>query len=75
MFFKRGHHNKSDIYYISQSLFYLPKNTFRNDSSTIVLFEKTLRDVILLFHDIAGLDMILEDWKQFCPKAWENDFD
>ena len=34
-------------------------------------FEQTLRHIILLFHDIAGLDINLEEWKQLCRKAWK----
>ena len=75
LFFTRGRHNNIDIYYISQSYFHLPKNTIRNNSNIIILFKQTLRYIILLFHDIAGLDMNLEEWKQLCRKAWENDYD
>ena len=75
LFFTRGRHNNIDIYYISQSYFHLPKNTIRNNSNIIILFKQTLRDIILLFHDIAGLDMNLEEWKQLCRKAWEIDYD
>ena len=28
-----------------------------------------------MFHDIGGLDMNLEEWKQLCRKAWGNDYD
>ena len=75
LFFTRGRHKNIDIYYISQNYFHLPKNTIRNISNIIILFKQTLRDIILLFHDIAGLDMNLEEWKQLCRKAWENDYD
>ena len=75
LFFTRGRPNKIDLYYISQSYFHPRKNTIRNNSKTFILFQPTLRDIILLFHDIAGLDMTLEEWKQFCRKAWENDYD
>ena len=75
LFFTRGRHNNIDIYNISQSYFHLPKNSIRNNSNMIILFKQTLRDIILLFHDIAGLDMNLEERKQLCRKAWENDFD
>ena len=75
LFFTRGRHKNIDIYYISQSYFHLPKNTIRNNSNIIILFKQTLRDIILLFHDIAGLDMNLDEWKQLCRKAWENDYD
>ena len=74
LFFTRGRHNDIDIYYISQNDFHLPKNTIRNISKKIVFFKQTLGDIILLFHDIAGLDMKLEEWKQLCRKAWENDY-
>ena len=74
-FFTRGRHNNIHIYYISQSYFHLPKNTIRNNSNINILFKQTLRDIILLFHDIAGLDMNLEEWKQLCRKAWENEYD
>ena len=75
LFFTRGRHNAIDIYYISQSYFHLPKNIFHNIFYIIILFQQTLRDIILLFHDIAGLDMNLEQWKKFCRKAWENHYD
>ena len=54
LFFNRGRHSKFDVYYISQSYFHLPKNTIRNNSNIILLFTQTLRDLILLFHDIAA---------------------
>ena len=64
LFSTRGRHSKIDIYYICQSYFHLPKNTFRNNSNIIILFKQTLRDIILLFHNIAGLDMNLEERKK-----------
>ena len=73
LFFTRGRHDNIDMYYISQSYFHLPKITILNNSNIIILFKQTLRDIILLFHDIAGLDMNLEEWKELCRKAWEND--
>ena len=46
-----------------------------DNSNIIFLAKQTLRDMILLIHDIAGLDMSLPKWKQLCRKAWENDYD
>ena len=63
LIFTRGRHSNIDIYYISQSYFYLSKITFRNISKRNILFQPNLRDIILLFFDIAGLDMTLEEWK------------
>ena len=73
--FTRGRHNNIDIDYISRSSFHLPKNTIRNNSNISILFKQTLKDIILLFHDIAGLDKNLEEWKQLCRKAREKDYD
>ena len=75
LFFTRGRHNNNDIYYKSQNYFHFPQNTIRNNSKITILFKQTLRDIKLLFHDIAGLDMNLEEWKQLCRKAWETDYD
>ena len=75
LFFTRCRHQNIDIYYISQSPFRLPKNTFFNNSNINILFKQTLRGIVLLFHDIARLDIILEEWKQLCRKNWENDYD
>ena len=75
LFFARGRHYNIDVYYLSQNYFNLPKNTLRNNSNIVVLFRQTLRGIILLFHDIPGLNMKLEEWKQLCRKTWENDFE
>ena len=65
LFFTRGRHQNIDIYYISESYFHLPKFTIRFNSNIIFLFKQTLRFIILLFHDIAGLDMNLENGNSF----------
>ena len=75
LFFTRGCHNIIDIYYISQSYFHLPKNTILIKSNIIISFKQTPNDIILLFHDIAGLDMNLEEWKWLCRETWEKDYD
>ena len=37
-----------------------------------LFFKQTLRDIILLFHDMARLDMNLEERSRLCRKAWET---
>ena len=68
-FYARGRHNTIDLYYISHSYFHFPENTIHNISNIISLFKRTLRDIVLSFHDIAGLDMNLEEWKKLCRRA------
>ena len=74
LFFTRGRHNIINVYYISQSYFHIPKNSIRKKSNKIILFKQTLREIILLFHDMVGLDLNLEEWTPLCCKAWENDY-
>ena len=54
---------------------HLPRKTVPNNSIIIILSKQTLIDIILLFHDIAGLDVKLEEWKELCRNAWGNDYD
>ena len=75
LFSTRGGHKNIIIYYISESYLHLPKSTFRNNSNIIILFKQTLRDITLLFHDVAGLDMNLEEWKRLCRQARKKDYD
>ena len=64
------------IYTTSLKFFFISqKNTIRKISNLNILFKQSLRDIILLFHDIRVMDMNLEEWKQLCPKAWETDYD
>ena len=72
LFFTRRGHNNSDIYYISQCYVFLPKNKIRKDSNIIILFLQTRGDIILIFHDLAGLNMNREKWKQLCHNALGN---
>ena len=60
-FLTRGRHSKIDIYFITHSCFHLPKKTILNNSSIIILYKQTLMDVVLTFHDIAELDMNLQE--------------
>ena len=73
-FFTRGRHNYLDVYYLSQSYFYLPKRTIRNNSNIIILFQQTLKDVEHIYRDIAGFDMSYDDFKRLCKEAWRDKY-
>ena len=80
LFCTRGRHQsirgrQQYIYYVAQSYFHPPKNTIRNNSNLNIFIKQKLRDIIRLFYDIAGLDMNLDEWKELCRRAWENDYD
>ena len=73
-FFIRGRHNNLDIYYLSQSYFDLPKRTIRNNSNKIILFNQTLKDIEHIYRDVAGYDKNYDEFKNFCRKSWEEDY-
>ena len=72
-FFIRGRHNNLDFYYLSQSYFDLPKRTIRNNSNKNIQFNQTLKDIEHISRDIAGHDIIFEEFKEIYRKSWEED--
>ena len=73
-FFIRGRHNNLDFYYLSQSYFDLPKRTIRNNSNKVFLFNQTLKDIEHLYRDVAGYDMIYDEFRAICRKSWEENY-
>ena len=74
-FFYKGRHADSDVYYISQSYFALPRQSIRNNSDRLILFKQILRDVQSMFCDIGPYDMKYSEFKELCHKAWSEKFD
>ena len=72
--FARGRHENTDVYYISQSYFGLPRQSFRKISDRIILFKQTLRDVESLYKDIRGYDMRYVEFKELCRQTWSENF-
>ena len=68
-FFTRGRHEDSDVYYISQSYFALPRQSIRNNSDRLILFKQTLRDVQSMYYDIGAYHMNYNEFKEICHKA------
>ena len=73
-FFTRGRLEYLDVYYFSQSYFALLRQSIRNNSDRLILFEQTLRDVESMYKDIGGYDMKYVEFKEMCRKAWSEKF-
>ena len=73
-FFTRGRHEDLDVYYISQSFFGLPRQSIRNNSDRLILFEQALRDVQSMYQDKGAFDMIHDEFKEMCRVAWSEKF-
>ena len=72
--FTRGRHEDLDVYYMSQSYFGLPRQSIRNNSDRLILFEQTLRDVQSMYYDIGAYDMRYDEFKETCLIAWSEKF-
>ena len=71
-FFTTGRHEDSGVYYISQSLVGLPRQSIRNNSDRLILFQQPLRDVEKMYYDIGAYDMNYDEFKEMCHKAWDE---
>ena len=65
-----GRHESLDFYYISQSYFALPRQSYRNNSVRLILFKQTLRDVQSMYYEIGAFHMIYDVFKEMCRVAW-----
>ena len=73
-FFIRGRHNNLDFYCLSQSYFVLPKRTIRKICNKNVLFNPTLEEMENICRDVGGFDMCYDEFKHFCKKSWEEEY-
>ena len=65
-FFTRGRHEDLDVYYISQSYFASPRQSIRNNSDRLILFNQALGDVRSMYYDNGFYDMNKDEFKQMC---------
>ena len=63
-FSTRGRHEALDVYYTSQNLFGLPRQSIRDNSDRIKLFRQILRDVGSMYKDNGGYDMESDEFKK-----------
>ena len=52
----------------------MPKRTVRKHSNKIILFDQTLKDIEHIYRDVAGYDMIYDEFKELCRKSWEEGY-
>ena len=73
-FFTRGRHENSDVYYISQSCFDLPRRSTRSNSDRLILFKQTLRDLQRMYFDIGAYEMKNDEFKKMCRRDCSERF-
>ena len=75
MLFKRGRHNNLSIFVATHGFYELPKDTIRENSSIIHNFiTNNFANVECLHCQLSSTDMLIKEFKYFCNKVWEKDF-
>ena len=71
-YYTRGRHNNCDTIYISQNYFRLPRQTIRENSNLLMLFQQDSKNVNHIYADHCSSDMPIEEFQSFCNKVWET---
>ena len=70
-YYTRGRHNNCDSFYISQNYFRLPRQTIRENSNLIILFQQDTKNLNHIHADHCS-DISIEEFKEFCRKVWSS---
>ena len=69
-YYTRGRSANCDAIYLSQNYTRLPLHTIRSNANFMIFFKSSPLTVDQLFRNFASVDMNLNDFKEFCKKAW-----
>ena len=61
-YYTRGRHNNVSCIYITQNYHRLPRQTIRSNANCLILFRQ------------SNKDFSLDEFRQLCSKAWQNDY-
>ena len=70
--FTKGSHEDLDVCYISQSFLGLQRQSIRNNSDRLRLFNQTLRGVQCMYQDIGAFDLKHDEFKEMRRVAWSQ---
>ena len=71
-YYVKGRHNNTQVFYISQSYFKIPKSTIRENSNLLILFKLNDIDIKKIHEQIVSSDMDIDTFKRFCKKVWDK---
>ena len=72
-YFTRGRHSNCSIFYLAQSYFALDRKSIRMNSNILILFRLGEKDILNLWQDRIQVDLSLDEFRNFCKKAWDKD--
>ena len=74
-YYTRGRHNNTNVFYISQSYFHLPRQTIRENSNFLILFPQDEKNLRHIYGDRCSNDsneMNYDLFKRFCTNVWRG---
>lgn len=72
-FYTRGRHNNIDCIYISQNYFKLPRQTIRENSNLLFIFQQDNKNINHIYNDHCS-DLDLPNFKLLCKNAWSEKY-
>ena len=72
-YYTRGRHSNCDCFYISQNYFKLDRQTIRENSNLIILFQQSGKNLSHIYNDHCT-DITFEEFKSFCNKVWSKKY-
>ena len=70
-FYSRGRHSCCDTIFLSQNYFRLPRQSIRENSNFLILFQQDAKNLSHIHTDHCS-DMPFEEFRQFCQKVWDQ---
>ena len=72
-YYVRGRHSNVDCFYLAQNYFKLPRQTIRENSNFICLFQQDVKNINHIYNDHVSIDGIpKEEFRKFCKRCWEK---
>lgn len=72
-YYTRGRHNKSSVFYLSQSFYKVAKHCIRENVNLYIIFQQSNKDLESFYRDHVNPDVELKDFIIFCKKAWNTE--
>ena len=70
-YYTRGRHNNVDTIYIAQNYFRLPRQTVRENTNLIMLFNQDTKNLSHIYHDHCT-DISYGEFSDFCNDVWSK---
>ena len=73
-YYTRGRHSNCDTIFLSQNYFRLPRQTIRENSNFLMIFQQDTKNVNHIHADHCS-DIPLREFREFCKQVWKTKHD